>query len=277
MGGWLECVVNISEGRRAEIVGAVAAAAGPLLLDTHLDPDHHRVVLTLGGPGDRVEAATRAVASAATAALDLTDHAGAHPRLGVVDVVPFVPVGPSTAFGAAIAARDRFCAWAGAELALPCFLYGPERTLPEVRRRAFVDLVPDCGPPAPHPTAGACCVGARPVLVAWNAWLVDHDVALAKRIAAAIRGPAVRALGLDVGGRAQVSCNLVDPSAVGPGEVLTAIERQARVERCELVGLVPDAVLRAEPADRWARLDLGPDRTIEARLEQAGLDGGSFR
>ena len=124
----------------------------------------------------------------------------------------------------AVAARDRFLAWAGTELALPGFAYGPERTLPDVRRRAFVDLAPDAGPPEPHETAGAVCVGAREVLVAYNVWLADGaDVALAREVARAVRGPSVRALGLDVGGRAQVSMNLVDPMVVGPAEAYDAV------------------------------------------------------
>ena len=273
----MECVVNLSEGRRLDVLASIGATAGPVLLDTHADPDHHRAVLTLGGSAAAVEAAARAVTSAALSRLDLSTHGGAHPRMGVVDVVPFVPLAGAT-MDAAVAARDRFCEWAGGSLGLPCFRYGAERSLPDVRRGAFTSFGPDCGPPAAHPTGGACAVGARGVLVAWNLWLADADLARARRIAAAVRemGPAVRSLGLDVGGRAQVSCNLIDPGLVGPGTVLATVERLASVERCELVGLVPREVLAAEPPGRWARLDLSPDRTIEARLEQAGLDGGRF-
>ena len=192
-----------------------------------------------------------------------------HPRIGAIDVVPFVPLAGST-LDDALAARDRFCRWAGHELDLPCFCYGPERSLPDVRRGAFHELAPDCGPTRPHPSAGACAVGARPLLVAYNVWLVEPDVAEAKRIAASLRGPGVRALGLDVGGRAQVSMNLVDPTAVGPADVVERIGREAAIAGCELVGLLPRAVLDAIPADRWASLDLSDDRTIEARLASAG-------
>ncbi len=277
MDGWLECVINLSEGRRLDLVATIGAAARANLLDTHSDTGHHRCVLTLGGPARAVEAAARAVTAAALTSLDLSAHAGAHPRIGVVDVVPFVPLAGST-MAAAVAARDRFCTWAGAALRLPCFRYGPERSLPSVRSRAFTALRPDCGPDTPHPTGGACAVGARGVLVAWNLWLADADVAEARRMACALRamGPAVRSLGLDVGGQAQVSCNLVDPGLVGPGAILDVVERVTPVERCELVGLLPAAVLAAEQPERWARLDLSPDRTIEARLFQAGLDGGRF-
>lgn len=266
----LECVINISEGRRLDVVDAIAAAAGPNLLDVHRDPDHHRSVLTLAGDG--VEQAARRVAEMAVEAIDLTVHAGAHPRLGAVDVVPFVPLTGST-MGDAVRARDEFGRWAADALSLPCFLYGPERSLPDVRRRAFIDLDPDFGPTSPHPRAGACAVGARPILVAYNVW-VAAPVADAREVASRLRSPSVRALGLVVGARAQVSFNLIDPHEVGPADAYDAVTRLLPVEGAELVGLVPRAILdRVEP-DRWAELDLGPDRTIEARLEQAGLDGG---
>jgi glutamate formiminotransferase len=269
----LECVINISEGRRADVIAAIGATAGPLLLDVHSDAHHHRSVLTLAGPA--VEEAAQAVAREAVARIDLRAHEGVHPRLGAVDVVPFVPLDDAD-MSDAVAARDRFAAWAADELALPCFVYGPERTLPDVRRHAFGELVPDHGPPKPHPTAGAAAVGARPVLVAYNLWLASADPATAKGLARSLRSEHVRALGLDVGGRAQVSCNLVNPLVVGPGAVYDAVAASTEVARAELVGLVPAAVAAAIPASRWAELDVDPSRTIEARLEQAGLDGGRF-
>src|SRR5436190_8363008 len=153
--------------------------------------------------------------------------------------------------GDALAARGRFAAWCTAELGVPCLLYGPERTLPEIRRE--VAHVAPC-----HPTAGRCAVGARPVMVAYNVWLASPpaDVALARAIAAAVRGPAVRALGLDVGGAAQVSCNLIEPAVVGPGALVDAVASRAAVARTELVGLAPASVLAAERRGRWAELDL---------------------
>ena len=252
--------MNLSEGRDRGLLDALAAACGPDLLDRHVDPDHHRSVFTLVG-----EDAPRALAVVAVARLDLGSHAGVHPRLGVVDVVPFVPL-TGASLADALAARDAFAAWAGAELALPCFRYGPERTLPDVRRRAFIDLEPDAGPPAPHPTAGACCVGARPFLVAYNVWLDEPDLDRARQVAAAVRSPAVRALGLRCGARVQVSMNLIDPAAVGPAAAFDAVAALVPVAGAELVGLVPEAVLAAVPPERYAELDLAPDRTIEARL-----------
>jgi glutamate formiminotransferase / 5-formyltetrahydrofolate cyclo-ligase len=260
----LECVVNVSEGRDRDVLRALAEAAGPALLDLHADPDHHRAVLTLAG-----EEAPTAVAEVAVERIDLTTHAGAHPRIGAVDVVPFVPLGGAT-MGEAVAARDRFAAWAGAALGVPCFLYGPERSLPDVRRSAFAGLAPDTGPDRPHPTAGAAAVGARPVLVAYNVWLAEPDLDAARRLARALRGSAVRALGLAVGDAVQVSCNLVDPAAVGPAAVFDRVAAEVPVARAELVGLVPRSVLDAVPRHRWAELDLADDRTIEARLEAGG-------
>jgi glutamate formiminotransferase len=256
----LECVVNVSEGRSRAVLDALAAAAGPDLLDVHVDADHHRAVLTLVG-----EEAPRGVATEAVARIDLRAHEGAHPRIGALDVVPFAPLEGSTMTDAR-AARDAFCDWAAATLALPCFRYGPERTLPDVRRHAFADLLPDTGPPAPHPTAGACAVGARPVLVAYNLWLEETDHGLARQVAAAVRGPKVRALGLAVGQRVQVSMNLLDARTVGPADVWDRVSALAPVAGAELVGLVPAAVLEATPAGRWSQLDLDEERTIEARL-----------
>ncbi len=231
-------------------------------------------MLTLVGQDDVVEGAARDVATAAVRAIDMEAHDGVHPRIGALDVVPFVPWTEAT-IEDAIRARDSFARWAAHVLALPCFVYGPKRALPEVRSHAFADLSPDYGPLVPHPTAGACAVGARPVLVAYNLWLESDDVALARAIATQLRVPGrLRALGLLVGGQAQVSCNLVDPLSFGPADAFDAVAAQAAVARAELVGLVPEGVLAAVPSDRWPELDLSPSRTIEARLGevQAGLD-----
>jgi glutamate formiminotransferase len=263
----LECVVNISEGRRHDLVEAIAAFAGRALLDLHTDPDHNRSVVTLVG-----EEAPRAVTVEAVARLDIRDHVGAHPRFGVVDVVPFVPL-RGAGIEAAVAARDDFARWASVTLDLPCFLYGPERTLPSVRKDAFGELVPAFGPPLPrlpHPTAGAVAVGARPVLVAYNLWLAEPDLVGARDLARRLRSPAVRALAFRLGDHVQVSLNLIAPDEVGPAEAYDAVAAECEVARAELVGLIPASVLRSVPAHRWTELDLADDRTIEARLESRG-------
>ncbi|MBV9660085.1 MAG: hypothetical protein JO337_02895 [Acidimicrobiales bacterium] len=279
--GLVECVVNVSEGRDRYRVAALATSGGPQVVDVHTDADHHRSVITLAGPAEGVQEAARAVARATVASIDQRFHSGVHPRLGALDVVPFAALeGWPVADGDlrdARAERDRFARWAGSELGVPCFLYGPERSLPELRRRAWRDLAPDYGPSHPHPSAGAIAVGARPVLVAYNLWLAQPDLAAARRVAGALRGPQLRTLGLQVGNHVQVSCNLIDPWRVGPGAVFDAAASQVAVERAELVGLVPRTVLAAEPPTRWGLLGLDPSTTIEARLEQAGLDGGRFR
>jgi glutamate formiminotransferase len=260
----LECVINISEGRRPAVIEAIGERAGPALLDVHTDGHHHRSVLTVVGTD-----APRAIAEATLARVDLRDHDGVHPRIGALDVVPFVPLGGSS-MTEALEARDAFTEWAAAELGLPCFRYGSERSLPDVRRHAWKDLVPDTGPSVPHPTAGATAVGARPVLVAYNLWLADADLDRARAIARSLRGPAVRALGLAVGDHVQVSMNLIDPTAVGPAAVYDAVAAQTGVERAELVGLAPASVFDAVDPTRWSELDLTEDRTIEARLSAQG-------
>jgi glutamate formiminotransferase len=260
----LECVVNISEGRDRSIVERIAEAAGQSLLDVHSDADHHRSVLTLIGPS-----AARAVTVAAVDHLDLTTHDGAHPRLGVVDVVPFVALsGPPAE---AIEARNAFAAWAGRELGLPCFRYGPERSLPQIRRGAFTDFGPDTGPAEPHPTAGACCVGARGLMLAYNLWLAEPDLDLARRIVRSIRSATVRALAIEVGPTVQVSMNLIAPDVTGPADVYDAVAAHAPIARAELVGLAPAAVLARIPERRWDELDLAAGRTIEARLATRGI------
>ena len=278
----LECVVNVSEGRDEAILRLLAAAAGPVLLDQHRDPDHNRSVLTLAGPADLVADAARSLARAVVGALDLRHHHGAHPRLGVLDVVPFVPYSPGRAaphdLGAAVAQRDGFARWLGEELGVPAFLYGPLpgdriRTLPEVRRHAFGPtpdgLAPDWGPPEADPRHGATAVGARRVLLAYNVWVSSVEVA--RRMAPRLRGPEVRALGLAVGTRAQVSCNLIDPDLYGPERLYDAVaalvsEAGGTVEGGELVGLIPEVVLAAVAPERRAELGLSDGMTVESRL-----------
>jgi glutamate formiminotransferase len=287
----IECVVNISEGRRPDVVEAVAAAGGSVVLDVHRDPDHHRSVLTLAGPPPAVAEAALALVRTAVERIDLAGHAGVHPRLGAVDVVPFVPldeVGPEPLFRAGELAR----AWAervAPALGIPVFLYGsadPEgRSLPDVRREAFRGRRPDLGPAEPHPTAGAMAVGARPVLVALNCELdggpsadLGADLAVARVVARAVRErdgglPGVRALGFALAskGRAQVSMNLVNLEATGVEAACEAVRREAgrhgrSVTEVELVGLLPAAELERCSGEFLTWSGLSPDRTIEARL-----------
>lgn len=260
----LECVVNVSEGRDTAVLDALRASVAADLLDVHTDPDHNRSVFTLVG-----ETAPRDLTRAALHLLDISLHHGVHPRVGTVDVVPFVPLAGSD-MDDAVAARNRFAQWAVDELRIPCFLYGPERTLPDIRRGAWQGLSPDLGPDEPHERAGAICVGARDVLVAYNLWLRDVPLDETRRIAAAVRTDGMRTLGLQVGDMTQVSMNLVRPDAVGPADAWDAVSRHARIDRAELVGLVPRSVLGSTPKSRWEELDLSDDRTIEWRLTNRG-------
>jgi len=258
----IECVINISEGRDLDLVEEIALSAGSDLLDVHTDADHNRSVITVVGT-----TAPPAVIKHAVQRLDLRTHAGVHPRIGVVDVVPFVPLAGST-YEDALRARDAMSSWIANELQIPVFLYGPERTLPEIRRSAFTTLQPDLGPSEPHPTAGAVAVGARELMLAWNLWLSEPDLDLAKSIASSIRGPGVRALGLQVGDEVQVSMNLIDPLTVGPAEVYDRVAALAAIDRAELVGLAPQAVLDSVTENRREQLNLSVETTIESRLQR---------
>jgi glutamate formiminotransferase / 5-formyltetrahydrofolate cyclo-ligase len=271
----------VSEGRRRDVLAGLSAEVGSCLLDVHRDEHHHRSVLTLAGPPATLEEAVRRLVSAAVERLDLRAHQGAHPRFGVVDVVPFVPLGRGLPvsreadLAPAVAARDRFANWATAALGLPCVLYGPlptaeVRTLPEARRlmRGTVG----------HATAGVTAVGARPVLVAYNLWLDADDLALAERVAGEVRGPSLRALGFRLGSKVQVSCNLIDPWRLGPGRAHDEIAARLQgtgvaVARGELVGLLPREVLHAVDPDRWGMLGLAETSTIESHLERLGVVG----
>jgi glutamate formiminotransferase/formiminotetrahydrofolate cyclodeaminase len=274
----VECVPNFSEGRDAETLvaleRAVTSVAGVALLDVQADAAHHRSVFTFVAPPDAAaEAALRAM-RVATERIDLRRHRGEHPRIGATDVVPFVPVRDMTMEDCVALAR-RFAERAAAELGVPIYLYGraatrPERErLPDIRRGEFEGLrerlgsdpsaAPDFGPRRIHPTAGATAVGARPFLVAFNIYLDTSDVAVAKAIARRIRTssgglPAVQAAGFSVGGKAQVSMNLLDIDVTPPLAAFAAVEAEARargvgIERSEVVGLIPErAILGAGAA-----------------------------
>lgn len=256
----LECVINISEGRDLAELEALTAMLGHDFLDLHSDGDHNRSVFTLCGTQ-----AARVLVRGAISRFDIRHHSGVHPRFGIVDVVPFVALEPTT-FDDAIKARDEFAKFAATELGVPCFVYGPERTLPYIRTHAYKDLLPDCGPSLPHPTAGSICVGARPLLVAYNLWLKDASLEVAKEISASIRSESVRALGMQVGRNAQVSMNLIAPHLVGPADVYDEVAMHAEIERAELVGLIPSRVLATIARSRWEQLDVGSEKTIEWRI-----------
>lgn len=291
----IECVPNFSEGRRPEVVEALVAAVESipevLLLDRTSDADHNRSVLTFAGPPDAVTSAMAAATVVAIERIDMRKHTGQHPRLGAVDVVPFVPLG-STTMERCIGVAQGFGAALAERFDLPVYLYAEaarrpdRRILADIRRPQFEGLPaviadpdhgPDLGPARVHPTAGATVVGARPFLIAWNVNLESQDVELAKTIARAVRErsgglPRVQALGLwlDDLGCAQVSMNLLD-HAVTPlwrvWEAVIGLAGQHGVEarESELIGLAPRAALIAV-ADHAALQPGAPDA---ARLEAA--------
>lgn len=295
----IECIPNFSEGRRPEVVDAIAAAVaavpGATLLDQTSDADHNRSVITFAGPADAVaEAAFQAVRRAAEL-IDMTQHSGQHPRVGATDVLPFVPLGGATLEQCVALARS-VGQRIGDELGIPVYLYEaaatrPERAaLPNVRKGEYEGLrdaigtdparAPDFGP-ARLGAAGATIVGARQPLIAYNVYLNTADVDVAKRIAKAIRGSSgglrgVRALGMLVEGRAQVSMNLVDFRTTPVHRVVEMVAREAAtygvlVAESELIGLIPeDALLDA--ARFYLRLHgMKDEQILERRLrERAG-------
>jgi glutamate formiminotransferase len=202
-----------------------------------------------------------------------------HPRFGVVDVVPFVPLGARTLHEAA-ELRNETARWFARELAVPGYLYGdgvPAGTmsLPDVRQRARAGGAPDIPVDQLNPARGRVAVGARPVLVAWNVWLEGATLTEAQSLARALRSPDVRALGLPVGAQVQVSCNLIRPLRTGPWTVLqrldAALGPQVQRTRVELVGLAPQAVLDALTPHQRHACGLSPDLTIEAALAARGV------
>src|SRR5688572_26082967 len=283
MSGLVECVPNVSEGRRPEIVrgfaDVVSATPGVRMLDVTSDPDHNRSVLTFAGDAEAVESAALALVAAAYGAIDMRTHSGEHPRLGAVDVVPFVPLSGSTMEDCVEIAKRVGRAVAKAH-DVPVYYYAkaatrPERVrLPDIRKPQYEGLQglmdtthgPDEGPARVHPAAGAIVVGARPPLIAFNIELDTADVKLAKRIAKEIREssgglPAVQAMGFELTDpvRAQVSMNLLDHSVTSLATVWREVETRAnaagvKVLRGELIGLAPlDAML--DVARESLRLD----------------------
>jgi glutamate formiminotransferase/formiminotetrahydrofolate cyclodeaminase len=265
----VECVPNFSEGRDLAVLDALREALtsvpGVRLLDVQADASHHRSVFTFVAPPDAaVEAAFRAV-RLARERIDLRVHKGEHPRMGAADVVPFIPLEGAT-MEDCVALAKKLGERIGRELEIPVFLYEraasrPERTnLADVRKGEFEglrDLIgkdpakqPDFGPERIHPSAGAVAVGARPFLVAYNVYLASGDPALAKTIAKQVREAggglkAVKALGMLVGGEAQVSMNLVDIDVTPPHVAFEAVAAAARqagsaATWSEVVGMVPE-------------------------------------
>jgi glutamate formiminotransferase/formiminotetrahydrofolate cyclodeaminase len=298
----VECVPNVSEGRRPEVLEAliqtIVSVPGAIMLDSEMDADHHRGVLTFAGePAPVMEAAFRLVKRAAEL-IDLNHHTGQHPRMGATDVVPFVPVEDLSLEDCAEMARatgKRI----GDELGIPVFLYEAAATRParinlaDVRRGEFEGLrdligrdesrAPDFGPARIHATAGATAVGARRFLVAFNANLNTGDVRVAKAIAAAIREQSgglknVRALGFSIEGgrRAQVSMNLVNTEATPIHRVLAlvreeAARRGAAISGCEVVGLIPEYAM-LDAAEHALQLEgFRRDQVLELRLKRPPL------
>jgi len=291
----IECVPNFSEGRRPEVIDALAAAVngvtGIKLLDVQSDPDHNRSVLTFVGAPEPLITAAMAAIRQATRLIDMESHTGSHPRLGATDVVPFVPVAGADIDTCVQLAR-RLGERVAAELGIPVYLYGlaatrPERAvLADIRRGQYEALrdeiglphrAPDFGEPRLHPTAGATVIGARPPMVAYNVYLKGADLALAKSIAKRVRErggglPRVQAIGLEVeSGEVQVSMNLLDTSQTSIWQAFSAVQRLAQeagaaVARSEIVGLVNLDAVTGSFAQTIACPDLGPAQVLESHL-----------
>lgn len=296
----VECVPNFSEGRDPRVVEslveAVEAVAGAVVLGTHVDPDHNRSVVTFVAPPEAiVEAAVRVVGRAAEL-IDLSRHAGQHPRMGACDVLPFVPVRGVDVEGCVALARE-----AGRriwdELGIPVYFYESAATRPErrnladVRRGGFELLreqiataperAPDVGEPRIHPTAGACIVGVRPLLIAYNVTLKTGDLSVAKRIARAVRERDggllhLKALGFELESRGvvQVSMNLTSYERTNLHHAFEAVRREAErlgveVLASEIVGLVPRDALYAAAAHFLKLENYTPDVVLENRIAAA--------
>lgn len=296
----VECVPNFSEGKDRHkidsIIGALIAGPDVRVLDTQMDADHNRSVITFVGSRESVgEAALRAIGRAA-GLIDLNDHRGVHPRMGATDVVPFVPV-------TGVELRDcvQIAQWAALEtwqrFHIPTYLYeeaalDPRRKhLEYVRRGQFEQLRedvrhnpdrrPDFGEADLHPTAGATAIGARNFLIAYNINLNTSDPGLAKSIARKIRASngglaAVKAIGIAVesAGVVQVSINLTDFLTTSIATVFEAVAAEAAragvtVESSEIVGLVPRRAIAEADIERLKLRNFGPGLILENRLEEA--------
>jgi glutamate formiminotransferase len=292
----LECVPNVSEGRDAAALArfaeAVRAVPGARLLDVHADPDHHRSVFTFCGPPEPVERAALALAAAVFEGVDMRAHRGIHPRLGALDVLPFVPLS-GLALADAVRAARRTGAALGERFGVPVYFYGAAASGPSRRalrairageyeglaaRLADAEWDPDVGPARFVPRLGATAVGAREVLVAYNVWLDSDNLGAARAIARAVRDssgglPGIQALGLPLPSRGivQVSMNLVDHRRTGLGRVWDAVVAEAgrrgvRVARGELVGLAPRAAFEGRAPAEVGLADLDPAKYLESHL-----------
>ena len=294
--GLIEAIPNVSEGRRIPVVEALAAAIvetpGARLLDHSADPSHNRSVFTLVGDAPALLDAVVRIFRVAVREIDLRHHTGAHPRIGAVDVVPFVPLGDTPLSDCVALARTVAKAVAN-RFSIPTYLYGAAATtaarrhLEDVRRGQFEWLAdqmgphgrhPDFGPAVPHVSAGATAIGVRGPLVAYNVNLATDDVEIARRIARLIRErdgglPGVKAMGIELAhrGLAQVSMNLIDYQQTTVPEAFAFVKREAGrlgvgIVDSEIVGLAPaDALAGATEAE----LQLGPlslDQVLERRL-----------
>jgi glutamate formiminotransferase len=292
----IECIPNVSEGRRLDVVALMADAirltAGVRLLNHSSDPSHHRSVFTFVGDAAAVEAAALTLFQLAIATIDLRTHRGVHPRIGAVDVVPFVPIADVTMPECVEVAR-RVGQTAGSRFAVPIYLYEEAATQPArrhletIRRGQFEGLSakmatagwePDFGPIVPHPTAGASVVGARMPLIAYNINLNTDRLDIAKAIAAAIRFssgglPFVKAMGVMLAhkGIAQVSMNLTNYEQTPIERVFDAVEREAArqgvaVLESELIGLIPAAALASTTPEHLRLTGFRADQILENRL-----------
>jgi glutamate formiminotransferase len=294
----IESVPNVSEGRRPETLERLAAAvrrtAGVRLLDYSSDASHNRSVFTLVGDASSVKAATLALFESAVAEIDLRSHQGAHPRVGAVDVVPFVPIEGAT-MADCVALAKEVAAEVAARFGVPVFLYEEaadnprRRNLEDIRRGEFEGLAekltmpewtPDYGPAVPHPSAGASVIGARMPLIAYNINLDTDRLDVAKKIAAAIRHSSgglryVKAAGFMLEDRriAQVSMNLTNYQKTPIFRVFEMVKREAArygvsILESEIVGLVPSAAL-VSAAEFYLQLErFGDGQILEHKLRQ---------
>ena len=302
MASLIECVPNFSEGRRPEVLDEITRAIrqidGVSLLDASRDESHNRSVVTFAGGPEPVVRAAMAAVGRALELIDMEQQTGAHPRIGSVDVIPFVPLG-ETRMEECVDLARRFGEQLAKVFSLPVYLYGEAALRPERRRLADVrrgqyealkeeigvnpDRAPDFGPARLHPRGGAVAVGARKPLIAFNLNLATDDVEIAQRIAEAIREssgglPAVQAMGVLVAipdGRqlAQVSMNLADWEQTGIPRVVHEVRRLARqagtdIDHAELIGLAPTAALLEVTADSLGLRNFSADQALELRLAQ---------